>query len=405
VTITDETRSPSATADHAHPPIPLVSLKHGVVFCVAVFLSMRVLLSLAGVVGVRATEPSSSAMPPGAPPSSYVMPATPGFHNAWDGMQRWDSPWYLWISHTGWGSGATIAYSPGYPFAISILDSVLPGHELPAALLISNLAFLGALIVLFSLTTMERSKARAPWAILLLCAYPASFFFFAPYSDAPFLLASLLALRWARSGRWELAALAGIAACLFRNVGVALVPALLVEARTQQSERSRASQTAYAASVALGPTVPLIVSASLGHGLFEPLNAQRYWGRVATFPLVTIGRGLAFAIDAIVGRGGIFYLVDAIPVALVLLLAVLGFRKLPLPYLSYVWVSLLLPLSFPQPGHPFVSVARYAAVLFPLVWVAGDLLERRSTLILVAGMSLAFEVALAVWFMNWGAVV
>jgi len=395
----------SDAAGHDHPARELVPLRDGIFFCLMVFVSLRLVFSLAGVLGVRYTEPDPSALLPGAPPASYVIPATPGLHNAWDGMQRWDAPWFLWISHTGWGAGATIAYSPGYPVAISILDPALFGHELPAALTISNLSYLGALIVLFSLTTMEWGRDRAPWAVLLLAVYPGSLFFLAPYSDAPFLFVSLLSLRWARSGRWELAAIAGITACLFRNIGVALVPALLIEARTQSGPRSRRAQTAYAASVAIGPLVPLVASAVLGHGFFEPMNAQRYWGRVATFPLVSIGKGLAFALDAVVGRGGIFYLVDAVQVAIVLLLAILGARKLPRTYSVYVWVSLAIPLSFPQPGHPFISVTRYAAVLFPLAWVALDALKGRGRLILATSISLACEVALAVWFMNWGPVV
>jgi hypothetical protein len=402
---TEESQGQSFLASHSHRPLANVPLREGIPFCVIIFLSIRIIFSVAGVVGVRATEPNPSTMPPGGPPPSYVMPATPGLHNAWDGTQRWDAPWFLWIAHTGWGSGATIAYSPGYPVTTHLLDAVVPGNELPAALLISNLSYLGAIIVLFSLTTMGRGKDRAPWAVLLLCAYPGSFFFLAPYSDAPFLFASLLSLRWARSGRWELAAVAGIIACLFRNIGVALAPALLIEAWTQIGTRSRPNRMAFAASVALGPIIPLVLSAALGYGLLGPIRGQRYWERVATFPLVTIGRGLAFSLDAIIGRGGIFYLVDAIPVVFILLLAVLSIRRLPITYSSYVWISLLIPLSFPQPGHPLISVTRYAAVLFPLAWVAADALKRRGPLILVAGVSLTFEVALAVWFMNWGAIV
>jgi hypothetical protein len=396
------TRRPFAER-HAHEPLPLVPLRNGVFFCVVLFLSLRALFSLAGVVGVGAAEPDPSEA--WGPPPSFVTSATPGFHNAWDGMDRWDAPWFLWIANTGWGQGPTIAYSPGYPSAINLVDRMLPGNGLPAALLISNLAYLGALIVLFATTSMERGSERAPWAVFLFTAFPGALFFFAPYSDAPFLLMSLLCLRWARAGRWPLAAVAGVAACLFRNIGVALAPALLIEAWTQTDGYPRRHRTAYAASVALGPLIPLLISTILGYGVIEPLNAQRYWGRVATFPVVTIGRGLGYAIDAVVGRGGIFYLVDAIPVALVLLLAVLAIKRLPPTYSWYVWISLLIPLSFPQPGHPFISLTRYAAVLFPLSWVALNELRRRRDILLVSGISLAFEVGLAVWFMNWGAVV
>jgi hypothetical protein len=381
----------------------LIPLKDGAFFCLILFLALRVVFSIAGALGVHAAEPDPTEA--WGPPPSYVTPATPGFHNAWDGMNRWDAPWFLWIAETGWGQGPTIAYSPGYPAAVGAVDRVLPGHGLPAALLISNLSYLGALIVLFSTTSMERGRDRAPLAVFAFTAFPGAFFFFAPYSDAAFLLLSLLSLRWARSGRWPLAALAGIGACVFRNIGVALAPALLVEAWTQVDGTPRVRRTAYAASVLLGPLIPLLVSMVLGHGLTEPLKAQRYWGRVATFPVVTIGKGLGFAVDAILGRGGIFYLVDAVPVAVVLLLAALAIKRLSLAYSWYVWISLLIPLSFPQPGHPFISVTRYAAVLFPLSWVAIDVLRRPKTIVLVSGISLAFEIGLAVWFMNWGAVV
>ncbi len=86
---------------------------------------------------------------------------------------------------------ASAAFLPGYPLAIRAVAWVVR-DELLAALLVSNGAFLAALIVLHALTEEEYDRPMARRSVVLLAAFPTSFFFLAPYSESLFLLLTLV---------------------------------------------------------------------------------------------------------------------------------------------------------------------------------------------------------------------
>ena len=60
-----------------------------------------------------------------------------------------------------------------------------------AALLVSNLAFLGALLALFALTADAFGERIARRAIVVTALFPTAFFFLAPYTESLFLFLSM----------------------------------------------------------------------------------------------------------------------------------------------------------------------------------------------------------------------
>src|SRR5215831_14552461 len=170
---------------------PPVRVRDGVWFCAGVYLIVRILLSLVAVIGVR-NGSFASGQAAGAHGQGAEQPASAGLHNAIDGTVRWDAYWYLAIARDGYeASGTDAAFFPGYPVLIHIVDAATPIGTVGAALLVSNAAFLGSLIVLYALTRLEYSEAVARKTVVLLAVFPSSFFFLAPYSESVFLLASL----------------------------------------------------------------------------------------------------------------------------------------------------------------------------------------------------------------------
>src|SRR5205823_14334758 len=132
------------------------------------------------------------------------------------------------------------AFFPLYPMVTRWVSWVLGGHPLAAALLVSNAAFLAALVMLYALTARETSVEVARRATVYLAAFPTAFFFLAPYSESLFLLLVLLAFWWARGGRWLGAAAAAFLAALTRNLGVLLALPLALEGWLQWREARRA---------------------------------------------------------------------------------------------------------------------------------------------------------------------
>jgi hypothetical protein len=335
-------------------------LRAGLRPCLAVFLAARIGLSLLSVVAVHLIEPLDPVHVPGrAAPT-----ATQGWHNAVDATERQDAVWYLRLADEGWSTDdASAAFFPLYPLSVRAVAWVLPGDDLLAALLVSNLAFLGALLALFALTAEAFGERTARRAIVVAAIFPTSFFFLAPYTESLFLLLTILAFREARPDRWARVAIFGALAALTRSVGILLVPALLIDAMRGRSggDRGRAGgaralggRLAGAAAIALGPLCWFAWWGLVHGNWLAPLDAQRHWGRELQPPWVSLGRAVEFAWSF-----QSYWLLDLLIVGL----AIAGFA-LALPALrsseaAYGAMSLLLPLFYPFGDRPLLTVPRF----------------------------------------------
>jgi hypothetical protein len=300
---------------------------------------------------------------------------TAGWHNAVGALERQDALWFLRIADAGYRQDdGSAAFFPLYPLLVRIVEPLTGGRTLLAGFLVSNASFLGALIVLYRLTTFEFSEAHARTAVLLLALFPTSLFFLAPYSESTFLLLTVTAFWCARRDRWALAALAAALAATTRSIGIVLAPALLIEAVQQQRERGVALWPRAGAALAtfIGPSIYLgywFVSA--GEAL-APLEAQSLWERELTFPLQTTVEAVTSAARYL----GV-WLLDLLVVGTVVACSLLGLRLLRPGYSGYIWTSLAVPMSYPYLGRPLLSVPRFVVVFFPAFWVLADLIQRR----------------------------
>ena len=111
------------------------------------------------------------------------------------------------------------------PLAARIVAWSTPLGPAGGALLVANLAFAGALFMLYLLSTLEFSEAVARRTVVLLSVYPASFVFLSPFSESLFLLATVATFYLARRRTIAGAsAVAGVVATATRVVGVWLDP-------------------------------------------------------------------------------------------------------------------------------------------------------------------------------------
>ena len=383
-------------------------LRDGLRPCLAVFLAARIGLSLLSVVAVHLIDPLDPVDVPGRP----GPPATQGWHNATDATERQDAVWYLRLAGEGWSTeDASAAFFPLYPLTVRAVAWVLPGDDLLAALLVSNLAFLGALLALFAMTAEAFGDRAARRAIVVAAIFPTSFFFLAPYTESLFLLLSILAFREARHDRWGRVAIFGALAALTRSVGILLIPALVLEAlwvgRSAGERgtgggggarrRALGARLAGAAAIALGPLCWFAWWGVVHGNWLAPLDAQRDWGRELQPPWVSLGHAVEFA-----WRFQSYWLLD-----LVIVSVAIGGLAAALPALrpseaAYGTLSLLLPLVEPFADRPLLSVPRFAVVVFPALWgLSGvgfgrKLPEPLVTSVLAAGWAIS-----ALLFVNW----
>ena len=144
-------------------------------------------------------------------------------------LGKWDGGWYLKVADVGYpsevpASGAsTHAFVPGYPLLIRAVRTLTGLSTFRAALVVSLLTGLLAMVLLWLL--MERvtgSGAAADRTVALVCFFPWAFVFSMTYSEGLLLAAVCACLLWLLSERWVLAGLAAAVAGVCRPNGFVL---------------------------------------------------------------------------------------------------------------------------------------------------------------------------------------
>ena len=377
-------------------------VREGLLYCLKVFLAVRVgllVLALLGVGLIPALEPASV-------PGWAAHPATdPGWHNLFTAWERFDGLWFLRIAADGYRvSDGSAAFFPLYPIAIRIVSWGIGGHAFAAALVVSNLSFLVAMCVLYFLTASELSEGAARRTILYLAIFPTSFFFFAPYSESLFLLLAVSSLWAARRGRWGLAGALGALAALTRSVGLVLLPALAVEAVHQRKVDCEPLMPRLLASSLVGVgTLAYLAYWGLRTGdLLAPIHQQANWERVAAGPWGSLIEGTKMAFRYPGQYPGAYWLLDWLIVVAVLAAAIFALVRFRPGYTVYLWAGLVLPLSFVFPGRPLMSLPRFVLPLFPVFWAMAVAVERgripHEALVAVGSAGLGL---LTVLYVNW----
>ena len=369
--------------------------------CIVTFVGVRIGLIVLAALAAGLFPARDAVSVPGwiAPPIGHA------WHNIFTALERQDALWFLRIATSGYArADGSAAFFPLYPLLIRAVSWIVGGHPLLAATLVSNVAFFGSLLMLYDLTVRELSEAVARRTIVYLAVFPTAFFFFAPYSESAFLLLALIAFRQARRDRWATAALAGALAALTRSIGVMLAPALIVMAFEQYRAHGGRLWTRVAGGTAvlLGPLAYLGWWA-IAHGeTLAPLHAQANWQREISSPLTTLWRAVGMAFGGLGVQDPGYWIIDVLIVGVVIVAVVAGIRRVPTPYVVYSIGSILIPLSYPFPSRPLLSMPRFVVVIFPAFWVIADAAERRRVphTAIVAGFAMGYGL-LAVLFMNW----
>jgi hypothetical protein len=356
-------------------------------YCAAVYLTVRV-----GLFVLASAAWSLSAEPAASMPDGQALPLTNGWHNAITDWNREDANWYLYIAAHGYSAhDATAAFFPGYPMLVRLVGYLCFGHLLLAAYLVSNVALLAGMVILYRLTEREYDLVTARRAVMYLAVFPTAVFLFGLYSEALFLLFAVGALALARQGRWACAGVVGIGATLTRSTGLIVALALAVEAVHQAAERRRRDGTSWRAALAtavprLGAsTLPLAGTAGYllfwqlrYHDWFHPISLQKtWWQREVVPPWQSLWHGgdLAVHYGPLGGQGWATF--DFVLVAAGLALGIWVAVRVRPVYVVYTWGCILFFLADAFPGRPLATDPRFLVVIFPLAWALARLSQRQ----------------------------
>ena len=300
---------------------------------------------------------------------------------------RWDTGWYLTIANQGYDWSATrvaqqqnIAFFPAYPMLMRYGSLFLARQVIWTGVVISWLAFFGALAYLYRFARERYGDDTGRAAVALIACYPFAVYFSAAYTEALFLLTIVGACyHFERNELWQAGAW-GLLAGLSRPNGclLSVVLALIAvrplwpfqwNAMGARQWLGIADRIAVAALPGIGM---LIYSTYIFFLTGNPLQwaAQNAaWGRVY--------RGIdTLVVDhaQLISDYGVYSFaatrtVDALHLAAVLF--VLGtlwpvFRRVGFPYAVMIAVNVVPPLLM----GGLLSMGRVTSVLFPaFLWL------------------------------------
>jgi len=342
-------------------------------WAVLVYVPLRLGLSVLAVVGLGLVPNLEKVGVPGWDP-----PTSGGWSLLVTVWERGDALWYLRIAESGYAADdGSAAFFPVYPLLVRGLSALNGGHPLGAGLVISNVACVAAMVVLYLLTREEFDRETARRTVLYLALFPTALFLFSPHTESLFLLLSVTAVYAARHRWWALAGTAGALAAGTRSVGVLLVVPLGLEALAALRSPARSAGRAWPRRAAgLGATAMVPVGL-LGYLEFwrraagnwlRPIEAQEFWQREASWPWETVAAGVREGLRFLGAYPGGYAQADLLVVAVGLACAAwLLVRSRP-TYSLYVLALLVVPLSSMFGGRPFMSLPRFLLVMFPLYW-------------------------------------
>ena len=328
--------------------------------------------------------------------------------------QRFDTMRYLRIAHQGYDEIEDSVFPPLYPLAINGLGRglalLLPQDQaaLLAAIVVSNVSFIGTLIILHRLTAAETDANTARRTVIYFTLFPTAFFLVAAYSESLFIFLALAAIWSARRSRFWLAGVLGLLASLTRLTGLVLVVPLAFEYMRQRGldwRHPRAFNWRALRFDALSVLLPLAgVVAFLVYRLVAGLPSidqiyRLFWYQTTGLP----GRDLLAAVNQIVAGGAAFRLyLDLFCVLLLIATTWIVFRRLGVTYGLYSAMLLLFILLPTSEVKPLFSFSRYALAFLPTFMILGGLGRNPWANRLIVYPSLALYLYLSGQFFMWG---
>jgi hypothetical protein len=337
---------------------------------------------------------------------------TPPFRPALFIWTRWDAPHYLDIARYGYASKGPdalwIAFFPVYPLLVRIA-SIFFVDLTVSGLVVSFITGIAVAYVLAKLVMLDGTELEGRRAALLLFAFPTAYFLSAPYSEGIFLFSVIAAIYAARQERWVGAGLFAALATASRLVGIAVLPALAIEAlwplvKTWRESWPELVKRLAAISVGVSGTITYLAINYRAYG--DPLHfleAERGkpWFQHAVWPWQPLIEALQESIVPSETGTWFWYVYPARLIALALAVGVLiwGWRRLRASDHVFAWTALGLSMLESR----LISLPRYVLALYPIPIIVASKVKNRTAFTTIVVCCFALQAflfsryALALW--------
>ena len=295
--------------------------------------------------------------------------AAQAFHLEWSQLlNHWDSQWYSEIVQEGYTQQRT-AFYPLYPFLVKGVEDLFGGYLSVSILgtLVSTLLFLSFCGSLFATKNLFPLCPKTNLGWLLFLFWPGSMIFHSHHTESLFLFLTFWAFAQAQQRRWILASMVAGLCALTRSHGVLVAITVGVWAASQVpatkwGQRILRFVVSGCVSGAFFSLYPLFQYYRFGDP-FIFLKVQASWAHARTWQAYM--QTLLF-----MNRQSVATYMELIHYVFFLWLCAwfVYFRKQHSIFSFYLLLVLLL---MPAQGE-LINVFRFGAVLFPILFIAGD---------------------------------
>ena len=301
---------------------------------------------------------------------------------------NFDGVHYLSIALEGYRT-FTYFYFPVFPLVIKyvsvFLESTGSTNMAITGYVLSNLFLFTALLGFYKLIRLDFSKKIAFLTIAILLVFPTSFYLGSFYNESLFLALVVWCFYFARTNKWMFTAILGVFATATRVVGIALIPALLIEAYLQYKGKNKKVLFPFVSALSTGLGV-LLYMLYLNIKTGDPLifvHSIEVFGQQRSSSLVVLPQVFYRYFFKILPNINYDYFPVVLSTYLEIFsalvfgfLAVFMFYKLRLSYAIYTVFAYLIPTL----SGSFSSLPRYVLVLFPAFLLSAIYISKWKTI-------------------------
>jgi Gpi18-like mannosyltransferase len=311
---------------------------------------------------------------------------------------NFDGEHYLSIARQGY-LPLTYFYFPAFPLMVRLVASLFGRSFLSLALsglLVSHLSFFLALVGLWKLIRLDSKEGIARLAIAGLFLFPTSFYFGCFYTESLFLALIVWSFYFARKQKWFLAGILGAVSTATRVVGLALIPALLIEAWLQKGEKKKYNLILPFIGVTM---ISLGILAYMYYLQLETGDPLEFFHSVSIFGqqrspnLILLPQVFYRYLFKILPNINYSYFpvvfstwLEALTGLAFLAISIIGFFRLRLSYAVYLAIGYLVPTF----SGSFSSLPRYVVVLFPAFILFANYLSKKSKVLQILNFAILF---------------
>ena len=296
-------------------------------------------------------------------------------HYIWS-FGNFDGVHYLGIAQSAYDKKFTQVFFPLYPIFIKLFSFLTFGNYLFAALLVSNVVFLAALVLFFRMLSEIYDLKVAMWSVLFLMAFPTSYYFVSVYSESLFLFLTVSYFYLLYKERIIFAALLGAFASATRLVGVFLVFSI--------KPKVRIANILSLLIIPLGLLSYMSYLTIVFNKPFYFISAQQVFGQERSVQGIVLLPQVFWRYFKIITTTSGALLINAsfelISTIFVLVLLILAYKKVKGGWLVFSFLAVLLPTL----SGTLASMPRYILVAFPMYIILAQIKNAWTKIIILS---------------------